>query len=152
MLKRNEFTLEVCTSPVENVKSLRETLTDRGWQISSHQGTRLVDRFAIIMPIAQSARTLGLEILDGPLRGLEMHTWAETRGSAGSINIAAWTIPGGKENEDAMAIIREWALSLPRCPWKWTFGERSKIGYFLPVFRRSRKAFRSIGLQDWPKQ
>ncbi len=152
MLKRDEFTLEVCTSPIENTKSLREILSAKGWELSAHQGSRLVDRFAIIMPIAQSARTLGLEIIDGPLKGLEMHSWAETRGSAGSINIVAWTIPGGMGNTEAIEVIREWAYSLSRCPWKWTFGERSKIGYFLPVFRRSRKAFKKIGLQNWPKQ
>ena len=102
--------------------------------------------------MAQSARTLGLEVMDGPLKGLELHSWAETKGSAGAINMAAWTIPGGQGNEEAMDLIREWAKSLPRCPWKWSFGERSRIGYLLPVFRRSRKAFAKLGLTKWDKK
>jgi hypothetical protein len=152
MLKRKEFVLEVSTSPIENIKSFRRIIEANNWEITSHEGSRLVDRFAIIMPMAQSARTLGIEVLDGPLQGLEIHTWAETKGSAGAINMAAWTIPGGGGNEAAKEIIREWATSLPRCPWKWSFGERSKIGYLLPVFRRSRKVFARLGLTKWEKQ
>ena len=152
MLKRREFVLEVSTSPIENIKAFRKFIESKDWATTSHEGSRLVDRFAIIMPMAQSARTLGLELLDGPLQGLEMHSWAETKGSAGAINMAAWTIPGGEGNEEGRELIREWAKSLSRCPWKWSFGERSKIGYLLPVFRRSRKAFAKLGLTKWEKQ
>lgn len=149
MLRRKELTFEVSTTPINNIKAMRKLAEQKDWEMRRHEGSRLVDRFAIIMPMAQSARTLGLEILNGPLQGLEMHSWAETKGSAGAINMAAWTIPGGQGNSEALDFIREWTLSLPRCPWKWTFGERSKIGYLLPVWRRSRKAFRKIGLKEW---
>ena len=71
------------------------------------EGSRLVDRFAIIIPMAQSARTLGLEVMD-PLQGLGVHSWAETKGSAGAINMAAWTILAVKESR-GMDLIREWA-------------------------------------------
>tara|TARA_B110000495_G_C22770506_1_gene450913 strand:- start:295 stop:753 length:459 start_codon:yes stop_codon:yes gene_type:complete len=152
MLNRKELVLEVSTSPIENIKSFRRITESNDWEITSHQGSRLVDRFAIIMPMAQSAQTLGIEVLSGPLQGLEIHTWAETKGSAGAINMAAWTIPSGEGNEAAIEIIREWAITLPRCPWKWTFGERSRIGYLLPVFRRSRKAFAKLGLTTWNNQ
>ena len=112
MLKRKEFTLEVSTSPIENIKALRLLAESNDWSLTTHEGSRLVDRFAIIIPMAQSARTLGLEVMDGPLKGLELHSWAETKGSAGAINMAAWTIPGGQGNEEAMDLIREWAKSL----------------------------------------
>lgn len=152
MLRRREYTLEVSTSPIENIKALRKLAESHNWSVTSHEGSRLVDRFAIIMPMAQNARTLGLEILDGPLEGLEMHSWAETKGSAGAINMAAWTMPGGEGNEEGKDLIRDWAKSLPRCPWKWSFGERSRIGYLLPVFRRSRKTFTKLGLSKWDKK
>ena len=58
-----------------------------------HEGSRMVDRFAIIMPMTQTARTLGIRVLDGPLRGLEVTSWSETRGSAGSLNVVSWLIP-----------------------------------------------------------
>ena len=105
MLKRKEFTLEVSTSPIENIKALRILAESNEWSLTTHEGSRLVDRFAIIIPMAQSARTLGLEVMDGPLKGLELHSWAETKGSAGAINMAAWTIPGGQGNEEAMDLI-----------------------------------------------
>ena len=152
MLRRKEFVLEVSTPPIANIKAFRKIAASNEWELKFHEGSRLFDRFAIIMPMAQSARTLGLEVLDGPLQGLELHSWAETKGSAGAINMAAWTIPGGEGNEEARELIREWAKSLPRCPWKWSFGERSKIGYLLPVFRRSRKVFAKLGLTKWEKQ
>lgn len=151
MLKRREFNLEVSTTPPVNVKAFREIAAKNGWEMSRHEGSRLVDRFAIIMPMAQNTRTLGIELLDGPLQGLEMHSWAETKGSAGAINVSSWIIPGGDSNEEAKELIREWALSLPRCPWKWTFGEKSKIGYLLPVWRRSKRAFAKLGLKEWPE-
>ena len=105
MLKRKEFILEVSTSPIENVKAFRLIAESNNWPITTHEGSRLVDRFAIIIPMAQSARTLGLELMEGPLQGLEMHSWAETKGSAGAINMTAWTIPGGQGNEEAMDLI-----------------------------------------------
>ena len=152
MLKRREYVLEVSTTPIENIKALRLICEENEWEIESQHGSRLVDRFAIIMPMAQNARTIGIIIHTGPMQGLEMHSWAETKGSAGAINVTAWIIPGGQGNNEAMDLIREWALTLPRCPWKWSFGERSKIGYLLPVFRRSRKAFAKLGLKSWKQQ
>ena len=145
------------TAPTDAAgRTLLAPLRLHGYADSSGEGLvwrHVVDeRFAIIIPMAQSARTLGLEVMNGPLKGLELHSWAETKGSAGAINMAAWTIPGGQGNEEAMDLIREWAKSLPRCPWKWSFGERSRIGYLLPVFRRSRKAFAKLGLTKWDKK
>jgi hypothetical protein len=55
------------------------------------------------------------------------------------------------EGESWISLLREWSDSLPRCPWKWSFGERSMIGYFLPEFRRSRVLFRGerVDIDGW---
>ena len=50
MLKRKEFILEVSTSPIENVKAFRLIAESNDWPIKTHEGSRLVDRFAIIIP------------------------------------------------------------------------------------------------------
>ena len=71
MLKRKEFKLEVSTSPIENIKAFRRITSSNEWDTTRHEGSRLVDRFAIIMPMAQSARTLGLEVMNGPLQALK---------------------------------------------------------------------------------
>ena len=96
MLKRKELVLEVSTSPIMNIKSFRRITEANNWEITSHEGSRLVDRFAIIMPMTQSARPLGLEILDGPFQGLEIHTLVESKGSSGAITMVAWTSTRGE--------------------------------------------------------
>ena len=150
MVAKREFILEVSTTPAQNIKALRQQGENMDWSMTRHEGSRMVDRFAIIMPMVQSARTLGLSFDDGALSGLEMHTWQETTGSSGAVCKTAWTIPGGIENPEARTLIQQWAAQLPRCPWKWTFGERSVVGFLLPVWRRSRRAFAKLGLDSWP--
>ena len=150
MVAKREFILEVCTTPAQNIKALRQQGEAMAWSMTRHEGSRMVDRFAIIMPMVQSSRCLGLSFDDGPLAGLEMHTWQETTGSSGAVGKTAWTIPGGIENPQAKKLIKQWAGQLPRCPWKWTFGERSMVGFLLPVWRRSRRAFGKIGISKWP--
>ena len=84
MVRRNSLDIELSVAPVDCIRSLRKLCEDKNWSLERHEGARLVDRFAIIMPMAQSARTLGLKVLDGPLMGLELTTWSEVRGSAGA--------------------------------------------------------------------
>lgn len=154
MVKRATLDLEVSPSPVDCIKALRQLAESAGWQLERHEGSRLVDRFAIIMPMAQSARTLGLVVKDGPLRGLELVCWSETRGSSGAINIASWMLPGGHDHPLTRNVMHNWVAILPRCPWRWTFGEKSKIGYLLPVWRKSKKKFTKLGFdvksKQWP--
>lgn len=154
MVKRATLDLEVSVSSVQAIRRLRTLCEEADWSMERHEGSRLVDRFAIIMPMAQSTRTLGLKILEGPLKGTEFTCWSETRGSSGGLTIASWLIPGGPEQPVAKAMIEHWVAGLPRCPWQWSFGERSKVGYLLPVWRQSRKKFTQLGFntrkQSWP--
>ena len=156
MVRRATTDLEVSVSPVHAIKTLRLLAEEAGWSMERHEGSRLVDRFAIIMPMAQSTRTLGIRLLDGPLRGLEMTAWSETRGSAGALNITSWVMPGGMEHELNLTLLQHWVARVPRCPWHWTFSERSKVGYMLPVWRKARKKFRDLGFdvkkKAWPKE
>ena len=154
MVRRATTDFELSVSPVHCIKALRLVLENTGWPLERHEGARMVDRFAIIMPITQTTRTLGLRITDGPLRGLEMTCWAETKGSAGAINVASWILPGGIGDEMIKSLLKSWVSNLPRCPWHWTFYERSKIGYLLPVWKRSKRAFSRLGFntrsKSWP--
>jgi hypothetical protein len=156
MVRRATLDLEVSISPVHAIKTLRLLAEEAGWAMERHEGSRLVDRFAIIMPMAQSTRTLGLRILDGPLRGFEMTTWSETRGSAGALNIISLVLPGGVDHPLIQTLLQHWVARSPRCPWYWTFSERSKVGYMLPVWRKSRKKFRELGFdikkKGWPNE
>ena len=154
MVRRASQDFEVSVSPVQSIKVFRLLAEQAGWAMERHEGSRMVDRFAIIMPMTQTTRTLGIRILDGPLRGLEVTSWAETRGSSGAINIISWVLPGGFDHPLTQPLLQHWVSGLPRCPWRWSFGERSKIGFLLPVWRRSRKKFAalgfSVGKNEWP--
>jgi len=156
MVKRATLDLEVSVSSIQCIRLFRELAEEAGWSLERHEGSRLVDRFAIIMPMAQSARTLGLRVLDGPMRGTELTCWSETRGSAGGLNIASWLIPGGPDQPVAKALLEHWVARMDRCPWRWTFGERSKVGYLLPVWRQSRRRFSDLGFNTkkggWPHE
>jgi hypothetical protein len=52
-------------------------------------------------------------------------------------------------------LVQNWAVMMPRSPFRWTWGERMTIGFLLPVFRRSRKAFSAMGIPvgkgEWPQ-
>tara|TARA_Y100000590_G_scaffold149922_1_gene172156 strand:+ start:294 stop:650 length:357 start_codon:yes stop_codon:yes gene_type:complete len=111
----------------------------------------MVHRWAIIVPISRQARVLGLVVEDGEAIGLSIRSWSFVPGSAGRLSMVAFEVPRGLEGEKWKELLFEWSHSLPRCPWKWSFSERSMIGYFLPEFRRSRALFSSEGvdISDW---
>ena len=88
---------------------------------------------------------------DGIADGLSLRSWSYVPGSAGRISFVSFGIPEWFDGEDWRRFLVEWAELLPRCPWKWSFMERSIIGALLPEFRRSRKAFsrEGINIKSW---
>jgi len=87
-------------------------------------------------------------------RHKELTTWSEVRGSAGAVHLTSWILPGGPGHPQIQHLLQHWVSRLPRCPWRWTFGERSKIGYLLPTWKKSRKSFTALGFNTakgaWP--
>ena len=155
MLPPRHLKVETCVTPTAAVRALREMAQEAGWNSRRIRGIRLVDRWAIIMPIAQGSRTIGLVLETGPLTEVAMETYSHVRGSAGALTIVEWLIPNELEDEWRQ-LFAEWTARLPRCPWKWTFGERSTLGFFLLVFKRSKRLFRKQGIDTskgaWPNQ
>ena len=147
MVRRATQDFEVSVSPVQSIKAFRILAEQAGWTMERHEGARMVDRFAIIMPMTQTTRTLGLRILDGPLRGLEVTSWAETRGSSGALNMISWVLPGGLEHPLTESLLQHWVSRLPRCPWRWSFGERSKSVSFSQFGRGHAKSSPSLVFQ-----
>ena len=113
----------------------------------------MVHRWAIVVPISRQARVLGLVVEDGEAAGLSIRSWSYVPGSAGRLSTVSFEVPRQMEGENWTSLLREWSDSLPRCPWKWSFGERSMIGYFLPEFRRSRVLFRGerVDIDGWKR-
>ena len=143
--------IPVSITPTDGIRALRRIGEGRGWTMRRVQESRMVQRWAIIVPISRQARVLGLVVEDGEAIGLSIRSWSFVPGSAGRLSMVAFEVPRGLEGEKWKELLSEWAESLPRCPWKWSFGERSMIGYFLPEFRRSRVLFSSEGVDigDW---
>ncbi|MCH1410505.1 MAG: hypothetical protein L7U48_00285 [Candidatus Poseidoniaceae archaeon] len=156
MVRPQSLDLEVSVSPIAAVRALRTVIQEAGWTMRRHEGARMVDRFAIIMPMTQATRTIGLEILDGPLHGGLITAWSETRGSTGEVHQISWLLPGGTDSGLGLDLIHAWANALPRIPWKWTFGERSTVGFLLPTWRKSKRAFDGLGFdvgsKAWPRE
>ena len=144
---RLERTLEIPVSivPTEAIRAMRLIGERRGWMMRRFEDATLVHRWAIIVPLAKRARVLGLVVEDGEAEGLSLSTWSYVPGSAGRISFVSFRIPEWFDGQEWQDFLMEWSSLLPRCPWKWSFMERSMIGALLPEFRNSRKAFSKEG-------
>ena len=136
----------VSVTPADAIRSFRTVCESRGWEMHRVEETRVVNRWAIIMPLTRSARVLGMVIDDEDAGGLSLRSWSFVPGSAGRVSMVSFEVPYEMSSEEWFSIFSEWCSILPRCPWKWSFWERSMIGYFIPEFRRSRIAFRNEGV------
>jgi hypothetical protein len=143
--------IPVSITPTDAIRALREIGESRGWDMRRIQESRMVHRWAIIVPISREARVLGLVVEDGEASGLSIRSWSYVPGSAGRLSTVSFEVPRQMEGESWISLLKEWSDSLPRCPWKWSFGERSMVGYFLPEFRRSRVLFRGerVDIDGW---
>ena len=131
MSRERMLEIPVSIVPTEAIRAMRIIGESRGWEMSRFQDSTLVHRWAIIVPIAKRA-------------------WSYVPGSSGRLSFVTFRIPE-EFNEDWEEFLNQWTTKLPRCPWRWTFIERSIIGYLLPEFRKSRKIFSKEGMDigDW---
>jgi len=143
--------IPVSITPTDAIRALREIGESKGWEMRRIQESRMVHRWAIVVPISRQARVLGLVVEDGESAGLSIRSWSYVPGSAGRLSTVSFEVPRQMEGESWISLLKEWSDSLPRCPWKWSFGERSMVGYFLPEFRRSRVLFRGerVDIDGW---
>ena len=145
--------IPVSITPTDAIRALREIGESRGWEMRRVQESRMVHRWAIVVPISRQARVLGLVMEGGEAAGLSIRSWSYVPGSAGMLSTVSFEVPRRMEGEIWASLLKQWVGSLPRCPWKWSFGERSMIGYFLPEFKRSRVLFRGEGvnIDNWDR-
>ena len=105
MAKLQTVEFSTCLKPTEMVRELREIVVNSGWTYERVDSVRTVDRFAIIMPITQLAKSLGIKITSGPYLGLELLCWSHTPGSSGSLHFTSWSFPT-KINDDDFDILQ----------------------------------------------
>ena len=160
MARPRSVTLEVNITPTQAIRALRELAQAAEWEWERDEGSRLVDRMMVIMPIARATRTFRIAVLSGDGRGLILTAWEEVAGSAGGITKVEWIVPGHLTGEPFKELLRAWCSRHPNCPWRWSFAQRSMIGFLLPVRKRSRRDFKKFGFEtrkkgwpievDWP--
>ena len=141
-----ELEIPVSILPTEAIRSMRILGEKREWKMVRLEESTIVNRWAIIVPIAKRARVLGLRVEGGEADGLAIRSWSYVPGSAGRVSFISFRVPEWFDGQKWRVFLNEWTRGLPRCPWKWTFMERSVIGYLLPEFRRSRKIFSREGV------
>lgn len=146
--------VDITVPPTVAVRHLRELALAADWRWERFEDTRLVERFAIIMPMASAARVLGLRILSGPCTGLELAAWTHTPGSGGVVHTIRLARPPSVRRADFTHLLRAWVAALPRCPWRWSFGERLRLGLAIPRYRTARGIYRKQGFdtsrRGWP--
>ena len=156
MARPRRVTLEVSITPTQAVRAFRELADEADWDWERDEGSRLVDRWLIVMPLTQKTRSFRLAITEGAGKGIILSAWQEVSGSKGGISKVEWIIPGYLTGEPLKELLKAWSARHPRCPWRWSFAERSMIGFLLPVWRRSRREFRKFGINTrrraWPQE
>ena len=160
MARPRSVTLEVNITPTQAIRALRELAQAAEWEWERDEGSRLVDRMMVIMPIARATRTIRIAVLSGDGRWLILTAWEEVAGSAGGITKVEWIVPGHLTGAPFKELLRAWCSRHPNCPWRWSFAQRSMIGFLLPVWKRSRRDFKKFGFEtrkkawpieaDWP--
>mgnify|MGYP001304610612 CR=1 FL=1 len=90
MARPRSVTLEVNITPTQAIRAFRELAEAADWEWERDEGSRLVDRMMIIMPIANVTRTFRLAILSGDGKGLILTAWQEVAGSSGGITKVEW--------------------------------------------------------------
>ncbi|MAK40599.1 MAG: hypothetical protein CL993_02595 [Euryarchaeota archaeon] len=146
MVSSRTIEIPVSINPTDAIRAMREIGESEGWSMERIDDSTIVQRWAIIVPITRSTRVLGIQVNGGKSDGLILRTWSFIPGSAGRISFVSFSIPDSFDGLDWNDFLEEWVSRLPRCPWKWSFIERSVIGYLIPEFRISRKRFANEGI------
>lgn len=147
MVRTRILEIPISVEPIQAIRSMRMIVESNNWETTRIEDTKMVHRWAIIMPITSQARVIGFRINSGNMNGFTIRSWSQTPGSAGAITYVSFEVPENIEGKKWKEVLQKWIDELPRYPWKWTFLERSKLGYMMPEFRKSIKLFKKEGIE-----
>ena len=146
MMSSRIVEIPVSVTPTDAIRAIREIGEHNNWKMRRLEEAKMVSRWAIVMPISKMARVLGISVEDGEAKGFSMRVWSHTPGSAGKITKVSFEIPIEIDGEIWTKILNQCVSRFERCPWKWSFGERSMIGYFQPEFYKSKSQLKKEGI------
>ena len=72
MARPRSVTLEVNTTPTQAIRVFRHLIQEAGWEWEREEGSRIVDRMMVIMPIAKATRTFRIATVSGLGQGLSL--------------------------------------------------------------------------------
>ena len=85
--------IPVSVNPTDAIRAMRIIGEESGWQMNRIEETKIVHRWAIIAPMANRARVLGLVVNSGEAKGLALRSWSHVAGSAGRMSFAEFRVP-----------------------------------------------------------
>ena len=151
MVRTRLLEIPVNVEPIQVIRSMRLIAESNNWTTTRIEDTKMVHRWAIIVPITRQARVIGFKVNSNQMNNFTIRSWSQTPGSAGKITYVSFEIPQNIEGNIWKKILQEWVNLSPKCPWKWSFLEKSLIGYMIPEFRKSIKLFKKEGIdiKNW---
>ncbi len=127
-------------------KVTEECLQELAYKFEREDGRRHYTRFMMVMPLPQMAYVFRF-VLTSPCNvEIEYYDTRPTHAST----ITYMEIKGLTEGNigHVKRLLFKVVEKLPREPWKFTIGQRLQHGYFMPEFRRAKKAWESIGVKS----
>ena len=100
MVRTRLLEIPVSVEPIQAIRSMRLIVESNNWDTTRIEDTKMVHRWAIIMPITNQARVIGLRINSENMEGLTIRSWSQTPGSAGVITYVSFEIPQNIEGEN----------------------------------------------------
>ena len=108
--------IPVSITATDAVRYFRIACEERGWEGSRLEESRVVHRWAIIVPLTNSARVLGMEIEGGIADGLSLRAWSYTPGSAGVVTMISFEVPDSIDGDEWLTFLRDWTCLLYTSP------------------------------------
>ena len=93
MVKTRLLEIPVNVEPIQVIRSMRLIAESNNWETTRIEDTKMVHRWAIIVPITSQARVIGFRVNSNQMNNFTIRSWSQTPGSAGKITYVSFEIP-----------------------------------------------------------
>ena len=128
----------------EFAKLIRESLESLNYVFIRDHTRKIYDRFVVIIPMIGGAHVYRYTV-EYPSRFVVQTYDTHPNTKAGLMPLVEID-PVNEENfEDIKLLLSKVVSKVDRPPWEFTHTQRLMVGYFLPEFRKARKAWAEFG-------
>ena len=93
MVRTRLLEIPVNVEPIQVIRSMRLIAESNNWNTTRIEDTKMVHRWAIIVPITSQARVIGFKVNSNQMNNFTIRSWSQTPGSAGKITYVSFEIP-----------------------------------------------------------